>query len=491
MTFNYVLHLLGAKSLTALSEDLKDPIYEGVDENGISRLYYAMRDHLHNGEVTTDDLLEYDHHIVKLTNEINEKRRDKIVWKYFQYLSLLFTEIYLDRYFRNKQALVADLNNFLFSNFLQREGVWEGVPDFTEEDLDNDKKEEKFQKQNTVVNQNIERKNSISSSDSDSSPQDNSDDEKKEEITRKYRNKNINKKLKTSIASDTSIENLMVKENLSIKVTTLVSSLICVATIGINIIWSLMHDKLTLTFSYGKDNNDQRLEEILMNYTMIYILLSVIIVFNVGLFICILIGNDHMLTKLIYTDLNWYFILTQLALGFQFLITIIWKIDLWTINVCLSVSMLAILILSFYFSEIKQKKNMSIPTFIFIYIYISVLFSFIAYLILFNISCILMENIGGENGKQNSSNTLKIVIKIGINAIQTILSFVLLTYYKDVFFSFTSGYIESAVFVHINTKFEGENIVLLVLVCAIALGIILTILRYRKKTFGYEDIILL
>ena len=71
-----------------------------------------------------------------------------------------------------------------------------------------------------------------------------------------------------------------------------------------------MNDKLTLTFSYGKDNNDQRLEEILMNYTMIYILLSVIIVFNVGLFICILIGNDHMLTKLIYTDLNWYSILT-------------------------------------------------------------------------------------------------------------------------------------------------------------------------------------
>ena len=73
VTFNYVLHLLGAKSLTALSEDMKDPIYEGVDENGISRIYYAMRDHMHNGEVTTDDLLEYDHHIVKLTNEINEK----------------------------------------------------------------------------------------------------------------------------------------------------------------------------------------------------------------------------------------------------------------------------------------------------------------------------------------------------------------------------------------------------------------------------------
>jgi hypothetical protein len=291
------------------------------------------------------------------------------------------------------------------------------------------------------------------------------------------------------MASETSLENLMVKENLCVKVATLISCIICITTIGVNIIWSLINEKLTLTFSYSKNNGD--LEEILMNYTMIYILLFVITLLNLGLFFFILIGTDHMLTKLIYTDLNWFFILTQLALGFQFLITLIWEIDLWTINVCLSVSMLAILILSFYFTEIKQKKNMSKPTFIFIYIYVSVLFSFIAYLILFNISCILMENIGEENEESKTNKTLIIVIKIAINAIQTVLSFVLLTYYKDVFFSFTSGYIESAVFVHLNTKFEKENIVLLVMVCAIALGIILTIVRYRKKTFGCEDIILL
>ena len=360
----------------------------------------------------------------------------------------------------------------------------------TENDLDDDDSpEKKPSKQNIVVNQNIRRSDSISSSDSDSSPQDNSDDEKNEE-PKSDKKKKINKKMKTSMTSnDSNLENLMVREDLYIKYATLISCIFCITTISINIIWSLMTERLTLTFSYKRENDN--VESILMNHTMVYIYLITIIIFNFGLFIFVLLGTDHMLTKLIYIDLNWYFVLTQLSLGFQFLITLIWIIDLWTINVCLSVSMLAILILSFYFSEIKQKKNMSIPTFIFIYIYISVLFSFIAYLILFNISCILMENIGGENGKQNSSNTLKIVIKIGINAIQTILSFVLLTYYKDVFFSFTSGYIESAVFVHINTKFEGENIVLLVLVCAIALGIILTILRYRKKTFGYEDIILL
>jgi hypothetical protein len=362
------------------------------------------------------------------------------------------------------------------------------IKEIKKEDLENENKENKIEKQNTVVNQNIERSDSLSSSDSDSSPQDNSDEEKIEE-SKNVKNRKINRKLKTSMASDSSLENLMVRENIYIKIATLVSCIICVATIGINIINSIMSNELTLTFGYKR--KDKEFGEILMNSPMIYILLFVIIIFNLGLFIFILLGSDHMLTKLIYTDLNWYFILTQIALGFQFLITILWKIDLWTINVCLSVSMLAILILSFYFSEIKRKKNMSKPTFIFIYIYVSILFSFIAYLILFNISCILMENIEGDVAEDQKEDKLISAIKILINSIQTILSFVLLTYYKDVFFSFTSGYIESMVFVHFNTEFSTVNIVLLVLVCALALGIILTIVRYRKKTFGYEDIILL
>ncbi len=43
-----------------------------------------------------------------------------IVWKYFQYLSLLFTEIYLDRFFGNKKQLQHDLNQFV-KKFNQRQ----------------------------------------------------------------------------------------------------------------------------------------------------------------------------------------------------------------------------------------------------------------------------------------------------------------------------------------------------------------------------------
>ena len=360
----------------------------------------------------------------------------------------------------------------------------------TENNFETKEDKELFIKQNTVVNKNIiKRSNSMSSSDSDSSPHDNSDDEKKEEKKIPKDKRTIKNKLKKSSASvDSELNNLMSNEDPYIKLATLVSCIICITTTSLNIIISLINDKLTLTFSYSKnDNSPNGLEEIVMNRTMIYILLIIIILFNLGLFIVVLLNNDKSLTTLLYNNLNWYFVLTQLALGFQFLITLIWSIDLWTINVCLSVSMLAILIIAFYFAEIKDKKNLTACTFIFIYMYISVLFSFIAYITLFNISCILMENVGQDNENSDSKDNFNIIVKLGINIAQFVLSIIILSYYKDIFFSLTSAYIESAVFVHLNTKFEDENIALLVLVIVIIVGCLIMICYYGKKAFGYEN----
>ena len=95
-------------------------------------------------------------------------------------------------------------------------------------------------KQKTVTNKNTKRLDSMSSSDSDSSPQDISDDEKNEEI-KNYRNKKeIKNKFKSSMASDSSLENLMVSEDFVIKIATLVSAVICIVTISLNIISSLI-----------------------------------------------------------------------------------------------------------------------------------------------------------------------------------------------------------------------------------------------------------
>ena len=358
----------------------------------------------------------------------------------------------------------------------------------------------KVKTKNIVINKRRDSRKSNSSSNSDSqesSPGGSLDEEKvpDSKISKNMINNSNkvanNRSQRNSIgSSDSTLDNLMLSRDINIKAFTLFSCVFCISTISVSIIGSLILERL-LTFNYGQiyisdQTKKHAIEGITMNHVMIYILLTALCVFNFGILVMISLNNDQMLTTLIYSDLKWYFVLTQLAFGSLFLITLIWETDLWTINVCLSISMLTILILAFYFTEIKLKKNMSKGTFIFIYAYISCLFSFISYVTLYNISCILMENMEVQNHDvQTISYT---IIKVSINAGQTILSFVLLTYFKDVFFAFTSGYIICAVFIHENFNLEKENIGFLVMVFAIVLGIVLTIVRYRKKTFGYEDV---
>lgn len=132
----YILSLLGCKDLEALSRDLKDPALEGVDDEGTSNIYYALKGHLYGGYyVTEKELYDYDQNIVRHTREINERRTEKIQWKYYQYLALLFTEIYLDRYFTDRKALLEDINAFLHDDFNFRLETWHGMPDFSDDDL--------------------------------------------------------------------------------------------------------------------------------------------------------------------------------------------------------------------------------------------------------------------------------------------------------------------------------------------------------------------
>ncbi len=134
--FKYILNLFGCKDLAAISENLKDPALEGTDDEGVSRLFHALKLHLYTEVgIKNEELLEYDHHIVRFTKEINENRREKITWKYYQYLALLFTEIYLDRYFSDKARLLEDINRFLIDDFNFRPETWHEMKPFTDDDL--------------------------------------------------------------------------------------------------------------------------------------------------------------------------------------------------------------------------------------------------------------------------------------------------------------------------------------------------------------------
>lgn len=111
----WMLKLFGVNRFEDLAEDLKGPHLEGLDENNVSKFHHALKLRLFEStELPHDLLLAYDQNIVRHWKQITNRRNaieKRTLWpKYFQYLTLLFTEIYLDRYFSGAEALLASLN---------------------------------------------------------------------------------------------------------------------------------------------------------------------------------------------------------------------------------------------------------------------------------------------------------------------------------------------------------------------------------------------
>jgi len=113
--FRYFLDQFGKNSLAALAGKLNNAEYEGVDENQ-NTFFWGELDLLlqrqgASAKVSRDTLKEYDEHICRYIKQIGEKRGG-IKLKYFQYIACLFTEMYLDRYFTDKNMFAADLNAY-------------------------------------------------------------------------------------------------------------------------------------------------------------------------------------------------------------------------------------------------------------------------------------------------------------------------------------------------------------------------------------------
>ena len=110
----WMLWLFDKKSLEQLAEPFKSAELEGLNEVNNHKFLSVFKEHLFGlEEFPSDMLLGYDQNIVKHTLKLNERRAEPIRWKYFQWLSLLFAEVYLDRFFRDPNKLLADLNEFV------------------------------------------------------------------------------------------------------------------------------------------------------------------------------------------------------------------------------------------------------------------------------------------------------------------------------------------------------------------------------------------
>lgn len=109
--FRYFMDLLKLRSVEELGATLNRAEYEGFDDSGHTRFCNYISG-LPQTTVTQKKLLEYDENIRSHTARIGKQRKG-FRWKYFQYIALLFTEIYLDRYFSDADKFCAELNGWL------------------------------------------------------------------------------------------------------------------------------------------------------------------------------------------------------------------------------------------------------------------------------------------------------------------------------------------------------------------------------------------
>lgn len=110
----HFLSLLGIEKFEEIGKEMKKPRYEGLSEDNNTNFYHFLIDEWKDKvKISPDKLLNYDNNIVEHTKHISEKRDLGFNWKYFQYLSLLFTELYLDKYFNERDKLLQSLNEYV------------------------------------------------------------------------------------------------------------------------------------------------------------------------------------------------------------------------------------------------------------------------------------------------------------------------------------------------------------------------------------------
>lgn len=115
----WALGIFNEASFENISAMLKASNLEGLnDEDGHTRFYHAVVNTLFylgdDAKCTKDELAAYDLRIVGYWKQITEKRNQdentSYQLKYYQWLTLLVTELYLDWYFNRRAELLAELN---------------------------------------------------------------------------------------------------------------------------------------------------------------------------------------------------------------------------------------------------------------------------------------------------------------------------------------------------------------------------------------------
>jgi len=104
--------LFGFQSNRDLLADMREAA-EGFDASGRSYIYHRLEARGNKVKVPLADLARYDENVRTHLEAMNARRPEPITLRYFQHLAVLYTEIFLDRYFNHRGELLRSLNAFV------------------------------------------------------------------------------------------------------------------------------------------------------------------------------------------------------------------------------------------------------------------------------------------------------------------------------------------------------------------------------------------
>jgi hypothetical protein len=129
----YFLDQLGYGNFDELRTSMRN-IQEGYASDGRSYFVNVLIGR-EGRKILEDDIFRYDKAIKEYADRLVRNRREPVTLKYFQYLTALFSEIFLDRYFNRRREFLADLNGFVNKLNRQITSGEEQLPYFEERDL--------------------------------------------------------------------------------------------------------------------------------------------------------------------------------------------------------------------------------------------------------------------------------------------------------------------------------------------------------------------
>ena len=123
----YMHYLLGAEDFETVKNLLR-PLPEGPDGSGQSHFFGRLVTQP-DLRIPRDRLEQYDRRVMDYEARLRKARRNFQGFRYFQYLALLYTEIFLDRLTEDPTLFAAELNEFL-DDLRRRESELAHFPNF-------------------------------------------------------------------------------------------------------------------------------------------------------------------------------------------------------------------------------------------------------------------------------------------------------------------------------------------------------------------------